>query len=73
MSPEEQISSRRFEGTARIGARETVWADFIIAALVFGFVLLPLEYGGDSAVWIASVVAGAFLLLLLLKRLARRR
>jgi hypothetical protein len=50
-----------------------VWADFIIAALVFWVVLLPLEYGGDSAVWIASVVAGAFLVLLLLRRLWRRR
>ena len=50
-----------------------VWADFLIAALVFCAVLLPLEYGGDSAVVIAALVAAAFLLLLLLSRLRRRR
>jgi Flp pilus assembly protein TadB len=50
-----------------------LWADFLIAALVFCAVLLPLEYGGESAVVIAAVVAGVFLVLLLLRRLRRER
>jgi hypothetical protein len=50
-----------------------LWADFLIAALVFWVVLLPLEYGGESTVIIAAAVAGLSLVLLLLRRLWRRR
>jgi len=50
-----------------------LWADVLIAALVFWAVLLPLEYGGESAVVIAAIVAGATLVLLLVRRVARRR
>jgi hypothetical protein len=49
-----------------------LWADFVIAGLVFLAVLLPLEYGGTSAVLLAAVVAGALLVLLLAHRWQRR-
>ena len=45
-----------------------LWADFVIAALIFWVVLLPLEYGGGSALILAALVAaGAFALLLVLR------
>jgi hypothetical protein len=46
-------------------------ADFLVAALVFWTVLLPLEFGGWSALTLAGVVAGFVLSLLLAAR--RRR
>jgi hypothetical protein len=49
-----------------------LWADFVIAAFAFWVVLLPLEYGGTSAVILAVVVAVAVLLLLLAGRWRRR-
>jgi len=57
--------------TGEKGARP-LWADFLIAVLVFWVVLLPLQYGGGSAVVIAAVVAGTFLVVLLLRRLRRK-
>jgi hypothetical protein len=49
-----------------------LWADFVIAGLIFGAVLLPLEFGGGSAVIVAAVVAGGALALLLTYRWRRR-
>jgi LPXTG-motif cell wall-anchored protein len=49
-----------------------LWADFLIAVLVFWAVLLPLEYGGGSAVTLAGVVACLALLLLLVARRRRK-
>ena len=37
----------------RIPSTRPLWGDFVIAALVFCFVLLPLEYGGTSALMLA--------------------
>jgi hypothetical protein len=49
-----------------------LWADFVIAGLMFWAVLLPLEYGGGSAVTLAALVAGGALALLLAHRWLRR-
>jgi hypothetical protein len=49
-----------------------LWADFVIAGLLFWVVLLPLEYGGASAVILATVVASGALALLLAYRWWRR-
>jgi hypothetical protein len=46
--------------------------DVVIAALAFWVVLLPLEYGGRSAVILAAVVAGGVLFVLLAARWRRR-
>jgi hypothetical protein len=56
----------------RIPATRPLWADFVIAALVFWIVLLPLEYGGTPALVLAVVVASAVLVLLLAGRWRRR-
>ena len=48
-----------------------LWADFVIAALGFWVVLLPLEYGGAAALVLAFAVSGALLAGLLAAR-ARR-
>jgi hypothetical protein len=45
--------------------RRPLWADFLIAALVWWAVLLPLEYGGAATLVIASIAAGAVLVALL--------
>ena len=46
-----------------------LWADFVIAALIFWAVLLPLEFAGGSAVIVAVVAAaGAVVLLLMYRR-----
>jgi O-antigen/teichoic acid export membrane protein len=56
----------------RIPSARPLWADFVIAALVFSVVLLPFEYGGTSAVILAAVVAVGVLVLLLGRRWRRR-
>jgi O-antigen/teichoic acid export membrane protein len=56
----------------RIASTRPLWADFVIAALVFWVVLLPFEYGGTSAVILATVVAAGVLTLLLARRWRRR-
>jgi O-antigen/teichoic acid export membrane protein len=52
----------------RIASTRPLWADFVIAALVFWVVLLPFEYGGMSAVILPTVVAAGVLTLLLARR-----
>jgi hypothetical protein len=49
-----------------------LWADFVVAALIFWAVLLPLEFAGGSAVIVAAVAAAGALGLLLMHRWRRR-
>jgi hypothetical protein len=56
----------------RIPSTRPLWADFVIAVLVFWAVLLRFEYGGTSAVVLAAVVAVSVLMLLLARRWRRR-
>jgi hypothetical protein len=49
-----------------------VWADFVIAALMFWAALLPLEYGGVPAIILAVLLAAGVLALLLARRWRRR-